>query len=248
MESETTTSEPETQAVSTEPQLEDQETTTEAVNEEAETSQTSEEAETEPEVDQESTGDNSDDAELKDWAAKKNLPLNDPLKIAKMYRESEKQMHETSKKSKEGELKKAVTTANAESGTEEVQALRNELTALSFKVDHPEASQYEGVMVDILEEKPWMANDLDAVLDMAKGRSLSKPTEILAARQAGSKEALAQAEQADRAAQPRASATNRATATSRITPENVDRVVAQHMGDQAWWNKHQEEVNAALGG
>jgi hypothetical protein len=114
---------------------------------------------------------NSEETELKDWAAKKNLPLDDPLKIAKMYRESEKQLGK--KGQKEGQLKTAVSNANASSDTEDYQALKNEVEALSFFVNHPEAKQFESNMVEILEEKPWLASDLEVVLDVAKGRSTS---------------------------------------------------------------------------
>src|SRR6185312_1922782 len=133
----------------------------------------------------------SDDAELKEWAAKKNLPLDDPLKIAKMYRESEKQLGK--KGQQEGKLKAAVTTANTTAGIDDMQALRNEVTAINFKLDHPEARDLEPLMVQILDEKPWLANDLEAVLDIAKGRSVHTSAEVLAARQAGGKEALAHA-------------------------------------------------------
>lgn len=221
---------------------------TEAVQQDEDTSQTSDTVEDEPgEEAEEAIPDNSDEAEIKEWAAKKNLPLDDPIKIAKMYRESEKQLGK--KGQQEGQLKSAVTTANAEAGTDDVQALRNELTALSFKIDHPEAGPLEGEMVSILEEKPWLANDLDAVLDMAKGRSVSKSEELLAARQAGKKEALAQAEQAGRAAPPAASASDSSkSGSSRITPDNVDDVIGKHMGDAKWYEAHKAEIDIALAG
>ena len=89
-------------------QLEDTEEKTEAVNQDEDTSQTSESDE-----DSGSDEGNSDDTELKDWAAKKNLPLDDPIKLAKMYREAEQKLG--SKGQKEGQLKTAVTAANASS-------------------------------------------------------------------------------------------------------------------------------------
>ena len=221
---------------------------TEAVNKDEDTSQTSDTAETTPgEEAEEATPDNVEETEIKEWAAKKNLPLDDPIKIAKMYRESEKQLGK--KGQQEGQLKAAVTTANAEAGTDDVQSLRNELTALSFKIDHPEAGPLEGEMVSILEEKPWLANDLDAVLDIAKGRSVSKSEELLAARQAGKKEALAQAEQAGRAAPPATSASDSSkSGSNRITPDNVDEQIGRHMGDAKWYQAHKAEIDAALAG
>lgn len=229
---------------------EQDESTTVAEQESEDTSQASETAEADPEEtsseDESQESDKSDaDAELKEWAAKKNLPLDDPLKLAKMYRESEKQLGK--KGQQEGQLKAAVTTANAEAGTDDVQALRNELTALSFKVDHPEAGPLEGEMVSILEEKPWLANDLDAVLDIAKGRSVSKSEELLAARQAGKKEGLTAAEKAGRAAPPRASASQpNSQGSQKITAENVDELIARN--GQKWFVDHRDEINAVLAG
>lgn len=208
----------------------------EAVVSDEVTSQTSEPEESGSEQD------NSDETELKDWAAKKNLPLDDPLKIAKMYRESEKQLGK--KGQKEGQLKDAVTSANSESSVEDVQALRNEMQALTFYVNHPEAKEFEPAMVSILEEKPWLGSDLDSVLDIAKGRATS--TNLVAAAQAGKKEALAQAETASRAAPPRASATQPGYSSNKITFDNVDELIAKN-GHQ-WFKDHKDEINRVLAG
>lgn len=211
------------------------------------TSQASDSEETEPaeSADEAVEADNSDETELKDWAEKKGLPLDDPLKIAKMYRESEKQLGK--KGQQEGQLKKAVDSANTESGVEANQALENRIAALEFYLEHPDAKPFESEMVKILEEKPWLAGDLETVLDAAKGRSSTEAQTLAAERKAGRAEALAQAEKAGRAAQPRASATNAAKAgSSRITPENVNQIVGQHMGDTEWYEKNRPAIDAAL--
>lgn len=241
MSEDTTTSEDSVdEAVSTETTTETTEDTqTEAVNQDEDTSQTSETVEDEPAEE----ADNSDEAELKDWAAKKNLPLDDPIKLAKMYRESEKQLGK--KGQKEGQLKTAVTSANAESNTEDYQALKNEVEALSFFVNNPDAKQFEGEMVAILEEKPWLASDLEVVLDVARGRSTTDAATRLNERKAGGKEALAQAEQAGRAAQPRASATNSAKASnSKITMDNVDELIQKN--GHEWYMKNRDKINEVL--
>lgn len=238
MDEDTTTSES-VDSGADEAQLDSQDTNTEAVNQDEDTSQTSESDEDSGSDD----SDNSDDTELKDWAAKKNLPLDDPIKLAKMYREAEQKLG--SKGQKEGQLKTAVSAANASSDTENYQALKNEVEALSFWVNHPDAKQFESTMVDILEEKPWLASDLDVVLDVAKGRSTTDAATRLAERQAGSKEALAQAEQAGRAAQPRASATNSAKASNtRITMDNVDQLIEAN--GHEWYMKNRDKINTVL--
>ncbi len=241
MSEDTTTSDVDTSAVDETTTGVEDESNTEAVTNDEDTSQTSESDDDSGSDD----SDNSDDAELKDWAAKKNLPLDDPIKMAKMYREAEQALGK--KGQKEGQLKNAVSTANESSNTEDYQALKNEVEALSFYVNHPDDKQYESTMVDILEEKPYLASDLDAVLDMAKGRSLTDAATRLAERNAGKKEARESAEQAGRAAQPRASA-HSTNSVGKITPQNVDAVVAQHMGDPAWYAKNLTAINAALAG
>lgn len=232
--------------VAEEPELETQETTTEPVQETEDTSQTSEteESGSEETSEEDESTDNSDDTELKDWAAKKNLPLDDPLKLARMYRESEKALGK--KGQKEGQLKTAVTEANTASGTEDYQSLKNEVEALSFYVNHPEAKQLESTMVGILEEKPWLASDLEVVLDVAKGRSTTDAATRLVERQAGKKEALASAEQAGRAAPPKASATNPGGSSTKITMDNVDELIARN--GQSWYLKNRDKINAVLAG
>lgn len=239
MSEDTTTSDVDTSAADEATTEANDEQNTEAVTNDEDTSQTSESDESG------SDEDNSDDAELKDWAAKKNLPLDDPIKMAKMYREAEQALGK--KGQKEGQLKNAVSTANESSNTEDYQALKNEVEALSFYVNHPDAKQYESTMVDILEEKPYLASDLDAVLDIARGRSMTDAATRLAERNAGKKEARESAEQAGRAAQPRSSA-HSTTTVGKITPANVDAVVAQHMGDPVWYQKNLAAINAALEG
>lgn len=218
---------------------------TEAVDESKDTSQTSEPAETSPAEDSKESDDAEklDDAEFKEWAAKKNLPLDDPVKIARMYRESEQALGK--KGQQEGQLKAAVTDASSTAGVDDVQALRNEVAALSFYIQHPEAKQLESEMVKILEEKPWLASDLETVLDAAKGRSGTEAQRLAAERQAGKKEALAQAEKSGRAAPPKASASSSTDFSgSKITAENVDALVARN--GQKWFKDHYDEINAAL--
>lgn len=230
----TTTSDP-IETAAPEPQLDSVETKTEAVTGDEDTSQTSE-----SEDSGSAEADNSEDAELKEWAAKKNLPLDDPIKLAKMYRESEQLLGK--KGAKEGQLKNAVSEANTSAGVDDMSSLRNEVAALSFYLAHPEAKQYEAEMVSILEEKPWIAGDLEAVLDMAKGRSATMNP--AAERQAGGKEALAQAAKASRAAAPRASASSTDFESNKITAGNVDALIAKN--GQKWFVAHRDEINAAL--
>lgn len=236
MSEDTITSDTDSQA-SDDSQLEEQNIQTEADSQDEDISQSSDLDDSES-----LTEDDSEETELKNWAAKKNLPLDDPLKLAKMYRESEQKLGK--KGNQEGQLKKAVSSANVVSNTEDYQALKNEVEALSFFVNHPEAKHFENEMVGILEEKPWLASDLDIVLDVAKGRNTSQASQLDAAKKAGKAEALTQAEQAGRAAQPRASATRLTPSTTRITMDNVDQLIAQN--GHEWFKNNYEKINAVL--
>jgi len=215
-------------------QLEESDKKTEAVESSEESSQTSgakstsDEADTGP-SDEEQNSDN--EAEIKEWAAKKNLPLDDPIKLAKMYRESEQKLGPVNRE--KAELKTAVVDANSSAGVDDVQSLRNEVAALSFYIAHPEAKQFEQEMVSILDEKPWLAGDLEVVLDAAKGRTSTEAEKLVAERQAGKKEALETVAASERAAPPRASATTRET-PKEITDADIGKMTPEEYNE---WRK-----------
>lgn len=202
MDEETTTSSVDDTQAAPEPQLEDNNTNDEAVTETSETSQTSDSSETGP-----AEADNSDDTEIKEWAAKKNLPLDDPIKIAKMYRESEKELGRKGQQS--GQLAKASETASETLGVDDLQATNNRLSVLEFYTVNPQARDYDDKMAEILTDKPYLAQDLDTLYVLAKARTAE--SELLAARQAGKKDALSAAVQAEQAGAPKATATTRET-------------------------------------
>lgn len=205
MDEETTTSSVVDDTASNDSQPVADNTNDEAVTETSETSQTSDAEETGPQAD------NSEDTDIKEWAAKKNLPLDDPMKIAKMYRESEKELGRKGQEA--GQLAKASETASESLGVDDLQATNNRLSVLEFYTVNPEARDYDGKMAEILNDKPYLAQDLDTLYVLAKARTAE--AELLAARQAGKKDALSAAAQAEQAGAPKA------TATTRETPKAV---------------------------
>ncbi len=98
------------------------------VEEQLDTTDTSEAVETDEsstsETEEPSKEDNSDD--FNDWAAKKNLPLDDPEKLGRMYRELETKLGSDDRKN---QLSKSVETANTEAGVDDVQGLKNQVAA-----------------------------------------------------------------------------------------------------------------------
>lgn len=209
---ETTTSTPvdDTQAPVTE-----QPSTTEQAVQGTETSETtstdSEEAPAETEDD------------IKAWAEKKGLSLDDPIALAKMVRAGDQKVTEATQKATE--LGKSVQTASTEIGLDDIAQLRNEVAVMNFYQQHPEARELDGEMAKTLEEKPYFASDLEGLLYYTKGREADKAA--LAARQAGGKEALAATAQAERAGAPKASATVRTTSQAAYTDEQIGNMSVQ---------------------
>lgn len=175
------------------------------------------------ETSSESTDSNeSDDDEIKTWAEKKGLSLDDPIALAKMVREGDKKVTEATQKA--SELGKSVQTASSEIGADDIQTLNNKFAVMEFYQTYPDARELDGEMSQVLEEKPYFANDLSGLYFYTKGVQADKS--LVAARQAGSKEALQAAAQAERAGAPKASASVR-TSPKQLTDEDIRNMSTQ---------------------
>lgn len=210
---------------------------TEASDESEESSQTSDTEDAGPDEAQ-AEADKSEDEDIKEWAAKKNLPLDDPVKMAKIIRDSEKEIGRKGQQT--GQLKEAVDTANVSAGADDMASLQNQVAALSFYVTHPEAREHEAKMVEILEAKPWLAGDLETVLLAAKGSSTTDAERLVAERQAGKKEALETVARSERAAPPRASASTRDT-SGPLTIDEVEKRLADGRMSQTDYDAWRQE-------
>lgn len=196
---ETTTSTPVDDATASTEQAEA--TTEQAVDTDVETQDTDQPTETE-------------DDEIKAWAEKKGLSLDDPIALAKMVREGDKKVTQASQEAKQ--LKESVTTASAD--LDDIQQLRNELAVMNFFQTYPDAKELETEMAKVVDAKPYFANDLEGLYFYTKGTQADKG--LVAAKQAGTKEALAAVAQAERGAAPKASATTR-TSAKELTNEDI---------------------------
>lgn len=161
----------------------------------------------------------STDEETLEWAKKKGLPMDDPVKLAKMVRESETKMHEaTTQVNKTRE----VVQANSEAeGQDETSQLVTGLKVFDFFTRHPEARDFDEEMAKVIDDKPHLANDLEAVYDIARVRSID--SKLAQERKAGRKEALQQVAKAENASAPRASATTRES-KGEITDEDIGKM------------------------
>lgn len=152
--------------------------------------------------------------EIKTWAEKKGLPLDDPIAMAKMVREGDKKVTETTQKA--NQLESSVKTASAD--LDDVQQLRNEVAVINFFQKYPDARELETDMARVIDEKPYLASDLDALYFYTKGVQADKG--LVDAKKAGSKEALTKVAQAERAGAPKTSATVR-TSPTKLTNEDI---------------------------
>lgn len=160
------------------------------------------------------TGDSSDE-ELTAWAEKKGIDPNDPVKLMKMVRESESKMHQATQEA--SQLRDVVQDAAPSTGNQsqdEAYGLINRLRVTEFFLNNPDARQLEAQMAEIVEKKPYLAEDLDTVLVLAQSKSAPRDAQI--ERQAGRKEALQAVAKAEKAAPPAASASTRQQPSDKI--------------------------------
>lgn len=180
--------------------------------------------------------------DIESWAKQKGLPMDDPVKLATMYRDAEKKMHEATQK-RELETQ-AIDNVQYIGDTDDplrlsVNQLLIQNQVRDFFDRTPDAREYEGKMAEIVQSRPHLQNDLDALYALAAKDSFSaKEGELKAA---GGREALTNLAQKQAGIPPTANATNSADfTTSKITPENVDRLVAENSMD--WYKANRQEI------
>lgn len=232
-----------------------QPTTTEAVAEEAQadsTSQTDDQqtAEAVSSEPQETQATNESEDDIKSWAEKKGLPLEDPVKLAQMYRDAEKKMHEATSKAREFNQAVMEQPLVDYTGNEVVDQLATQVNQLtiqnkvnSFFEAVPEAREFETKMAELVVQRPHLQNDLDALYALAR----NDPTREADLRREGGREALTTLAQKQQAVPPSANAVNPGVfASSKITPENVDELVKNNSNE--WYEANRDEILRAAYG
>lgn len=152
------------------------------------------------------------------------------------------------KQNKDSELQKSVEEQAEQQAEVEAQAtgydvellktvrgLEVKNTVRDFFDANPGAKELEQDMVEVIAQRPHLANDLDAVYALA-----SKDATATKAK----RETLENLAQKQQAATPRGSATSKTATTEKITSENVNQLVAQNSHD--WFVKNYDAINAAL--
>lgn len=114
----------------------------------------------------ESTDDNVD------WLKNKGIDPSDPealSKAAAMYRNAEKQMHEATQGAAD-KLRDAATeaTTTGDEVTDRVSRLETELQVTRFYQKHPDAEQLDTELAELVQKKPWLAQDLEDAYTIVK--------------------------------------------------------------------------------
>lgn len=189
---------------------------------------------------------------VEEWAKSKGLPLDDPVKLAKMYRDAEKQMHDATKKAKELENTAVSQVPVDYTGDPNIDSLAQQVNTLLIKNNvndffqqYPEAREYESKMAEIVQQQPELQHNLKALYATARFDTLdSKESEL---RQEGGKQALTNLAQKQSQVPPAASATNsRVYESNAITPQNVYDLVDSN--DQEWFEKNHAAISRAMAG
>lgn len=191
------------------------------------------------------------DKDLAKWAEAKGISLDNEkeVKIAQMARESEKSMHQT--KQEKSELQKTlapqedyVAPPTPDSDVmSELQQVKLQLAVQDFYSRNPEARELDSQMAEIVQERPHLANDLEALYALTKTRVTSDQSESL--KKEGGREALTQLANKQQAAAVKGSAVNSAPTTSEtITAQNVDALIAKN--GQEWYMKNMDTINKVL--
>lgn len=200
-------------------------------------------------VSDEQTTETQAEDDVQTWAEKKGLPLDDPVKLAKMYRDAEKRMHEATEAARQLETTVVqqgtvdyTGDANYDALAQTVNQLAVQNSVREFFAANPSAREFEPKMAEIVMQRPHLKGDLDALYALARNDP-NRETEL---KQAGGREALENLAQKQQAIPPNASVSSGLASTPKITPQNVDQLVAQH--DNEWFKQNYEEIKVAMAG
>lgn len=191
------------------------------------------------------------DDELRNFANSRGLELSTPseIKAAKMARDSQQDFHAKRHAEK---LKSSVTQASDDQAEELAAATGQDPELLKrlynmevrqnvrdFWDDHPEARALESNMAKIIQSRPHLVHDLEAVYALAQVRSSDS------IKSEGGREALETLANKQRTAAPSGAAVSSAINTQ---PAITRAVIAQKTaaGDVNWLNKNQSKINQMM--
>lgn len=188
-----------------------------------------------------------DDSDLEEWASNKGISVEteNEKKLAKMYRDAEKNMHQTTEKA--SELEKTLTEEAQGSQSEDtVQQLQTQVQYMQlqnsirdFKEQHDVDPETETAMAKELKEKPYLWNDLEAAYGKAKLKTDQNQSEDL--KKEGGQEALQQLAQKQKTAAPKGNAVDSKVSKDGITRDKIAQKTAE--GDLQWLQSNKSEID-----
>jgi len=198
----------------------------------------------------------SEDEQLAKFAQAKGLELDsdNARKAAKMAMNAEKLMHDKTKRA--SELERTMGQMSDDSATQVAQATGQNPEVLKrlqrmevkdsireFWDANPGARQYESEMAEIAQTAGLYGSP-EAILKASYAMAVSNNADILKSQ--GKQEALKSLAQKQQAAVPTGNAVNSSMTSNTITPQNVDRLVAQN--SQEWFVQNYDAINKAMAG
>lgn len=188
----------------------------------------------------------ADDDDVQSWAEKKGLPLDDPIKLAKMYRDAEKKMHEATTQVprtpvQPPELLEPTGDTNYDQIVERQNVQEQRIYVRDWFDANPDMKEHRDDLSRIASERPWLTN-----LDDVRAHYLASPDKLKSMKTEGGREALTNLAQKQQQTPPSSGATNaNSYASNRLTAANVDSMVAKMSPEE--YQKRLPEINAAMG-
>ena len=188
----------------------------------------------------------ADGDDVQAWAEKKGLPLDDPIKLAKMYRDAEKRMHEATTQVPKTpveppQLMEPSGDANYDALIERQNVQEQRVYVRDWFDANPDMKEHRDDLARIASERPWLTN-----LDDVRAHYLASPDKLKSMKTEGGREALTNLAQKQQQTPPSSGATNaNSYASNKLTAKNVDQMVAKMSPEE--YRKRLPEINEAMG-
>lgn len=196
----------------------------------------------------ESVSESGTDNELLEWAKAKNLDPSDPIKALQVARETERQYHANQQQA--SELRKQLET-NVQPSTDDSEAYGYTDPAIMAKLDllesrqavndfyssNPDAKALDTEMATLVQSKPYLAQDLEALYTLAKAAKYDG--DLKAAETRGRNEAKAQLAREGSASITSGNSTVATPTSPKLSPEVIANMSAEE------YAAHRAEIKSA---
>ena len=189
------------------------------------------------------------DEDIAAWSEKKGLKINpdnpNEVRLARMQLEAERKMHEANQTKTvvpPPELLPESEDPAFNSVIDRQNATELKLYVRDWFDANPEMKQYRAELTKIAAERPYLTDMEDVAAHLYRDPAFTSKL-----KNEGGREALTNLAQKQQQIPPSSGATNSGVyQATTITPQNVAQMVDSH--DQAWFEKNQAAISAALEG